>query len=299
MKKFTVSQSDNGIRLDRFLFKTMPSAPAGAVFKALRKKRVKVGGRHVTDGAARLKTGDELELYINDEFFESGNASEPDWMRCKIIPEIVYEDENIAVMLKPSGLPSQDPPDLPACSLESGFRKLLRGRGALDTGAAYIPSLCHRIDRNTSGLVIGAKNLEVHRIITEKIAKKEIKKFYVCIAEGRLEPRRGEISGYIEKVGPDRVRFNKEKRGKPAALKYNVTKYANGMSVVEIELLTGRTHQIRAMLAALGHPIAGDIKYGAKTRRDGYQELTASRIVFDFKTEAGVLNYLSGKTIEI
>ncbi len=299
MRKFIISQSDNGIRLDRFLFKTMPAAPAGVVFKALRKKRVKVGGRRVTDGAARLKAGDELELYINDEFFESENAREPDWMRSEIIPEIIYEDENLAVMLKPSGLPSQDQPDLPACSLESGFRKLLCGRGVIDPGAAYIPSLCHRIDRNTSGLVIGAKNLETHRIITEKIAKKEIRKFYICLAEGRIEPRRGEISGYIEKTGHDRVRFNKEKRGKLAALKYNVTKYANGSSEVEIELLTGRTHQIRAMLGALGHPIAGDVKYGAQTRRDGYQELTANKIVFDFKTNAGILDYLNGKTIEI
>lgn len=297
MKEYTVQATDNGIRLDKFLFRVMPAAPSGVVYKSLRKKRVKVNGKRVTDGSAVLKTGDVLELYINDEFFE--RSRHDGWMNSKVDAEFAYEDENIAVLYKPGGLPSQDIEQSPGYSLESGFRKTLFKRGGFDAQAAYIPSLCHRIDRNTSGLVIAAKNLSAHRIVTEKIKSKEIRKFYLCRVEGLLKPEQSEVSGYILRAGRDKVRFSKSEQsgGKAASLRYRVLEFSRGSSLAEVELLTGRTHQIRAVMSALGHPICGDIKYGAKTRSNDYQDLKAYRLIFDFNTDAGELEYLRGKEV--
>ena len=168
------------------------------------------------------------------------------------------------MLIKPSGLPSQDMPDRPGYSLESGFRKALLERGELEPGGAYIPSLCHRIDRNTSGLVLAAKNRGAHEIIAQKIKSKEIRKFYICRVEGEPRPKAAEIRGHISKV----------------------------------ELYSGRTHQIRAVMSYLGCPIAGDIKYGAGRREGGYQELRAYKIKFEFKSDGGILEYLNGREFE-
>ncbi len=294
MKTIKVSKSDNGIRLDKFLFKILTHAPGSVVYKSLRKKRVRVNGKRVTDGGVVLKNGDILELYINDEFF--GNAAEP-WKNSKIVPKILYEDGNIAVIYKPSGLPSQDMPNGDGYSLESGFRAYLFKKGELSDNAAYIPSLCHRIDRNTSGLIIGSKNINAHRIITEKIKNKEIRKLYLCSVEGELLPKSSYVRGYIVKEGNNRVSFTESKtdNGKEAALSYRVLEYKNGFSKAEVELHSGRTHQIRATMSYLGHPIKGDVKYGAKRRGAEYQDLCAYKLIFEFKTDAGELNYLSGE----
>ncbi len=297
MKEYTIQPTENGIRLDKLLFKAMPAAPSGTVYKSLRKKRVKVNGKRMTDGSVKLKTGDVLELYINDEFFErSGHGA---WMNSRVDADFAYEDENIAVLCKPAGLPSQDNEDAPGYSLESAFRKTLFERGEFDAQAAYIPSLCHRIDRNTSGLVIAAKNLSAHRTAAEKIKSKEIRKFYLCRVEGLLKPEQSDVSGYIIKTGRDKVRFSKSEQngGKAASLRYRVLDFDGRSSLAEVELLSGRTHQIRAVMSALGHPICGDIKYGAKTRSSDYQDLKAYRLVFDFNSDAGVLEYLRGKEV--
>ncbi len=298
MKEYTIAKSDNGIRLDKLLFKIMPGAPSSVVYKSLRKKRVKVNGKRAADGSVRLCAGDLLEIYINDEFF--AEAGVPAWESSAVKPRFLYEDENIAVLIKPSGLPSQDMPDRPGYSLESGFRKALLERGELEPGGAYIPSLCHRIDRNTSGLVLAAKNRGAHEIIAQKIKSKEIRKFYICRVEGEPRPKAAEIRGYISKVGQNKFAFSKSDKGggKAASLKYRVIGSEKGASLVEVELYSGRTHQIRAVMSYLGCPIAGDIKYGAGRREGGYQELRAYKIKFEFKSDGGILEYLNGREFE-
>ena len=301
MKTVKISKADSGIRLDKFLFKIMPDAPSGVIYKSLRKKRIKVNGKRTTDGTVQLDGGDVLELYINDEFFEKGADNDDKWLGCDGNISVVYTDENIVVMNKPSGMKSQDSGD-DADSLESEFRAYLYKRGELDLNGTYLPSLCHRIDRNTSGLVIGAKNLKAHRIITEKIKTREIKKFYICRAEGRVTPESGKLEGYILKCGNDRVKFSENRidGAKPSALKYRVIQYEGNASVLEVELLSGRTHQIRATLAHYGHPLVGDKKYGAKSDGGGkYQSLSAYKLVFGFKSQSGGLEYLTGKEISI
>ncbi len=298
MKRYVITKSESGIRLDKFMFKLLPNAPASVVYKALRKKRVKVDGNRITDGSFRLWEGNVTEFYINDEFFEDSNIGfVPD---SKIVPKFAYEDENIAILEKPSGIPSQDMPNASGFSLESGFRTVLYNRGEFKGNGAYVPSLCHRIDRNTSGLVIAAKNHEAHIIITEKIKSKEIRKFYICRVEGTPHPSSGKIRGYIGKVGRNKFEFSESNPGgyKKAALNYKVISGDGDLSHVEVELISGRTHQIRAALAYLGYPIVGDIKYGAETRKKEYQELCAYKLKFDFKTEAGNLDYLNGRVFE-
>lgn len=306
MKIIKISKSDNGIRLDKFLFKIM-TAPPSEVYRSLRKKKIKINGKRTTDGAVKLNTDDMLELYINDEFLQ-GLGQEKMSKAASAIkignmaadkPDIVYEDDNIIVMNKPSGMLSQDEHGK---SLEGIMRSYLMNKSEYSDSSAYKPSLCHRIDRNTSGLVIGAKNITAHRIITEKIKSKEIRKFYLCRVQGILNPGNGEINGYITKVGNNKVQFSKNKtdEGKRCELRYRVINSENSASIVEVELRSGRTHQIRASFAYIGHPLIGDVKYGAA--KDGgheFQNLEAYKLIFEFSTISKELEYLKNKIIEI
>lgn len=298
MQTTTITKNDDGIRLDKYLFKIM-SAPSGEIYKSLRKKKVKINGKRTTDGTVRLKTGDVLELYINDEFLNL--LRPPDKKNAQHLPKhnIVYEDENIIIMNKPSGLHSQSDDGI---SLEKMMRGYLEEKGEYASSSAYTPSLCHRIDRNTTGLLIGAKNITAHRIIAEKIKNKEIRKFYKCRVIGILSPEIGRISGWIVKTGGGKVRFceTETNGGKYAELEYKTIAHEDNSTLAEVELLSGRTHQIRASFAHIGHPIAGDVKYGAE--KDGgrsFQQLAAYKLIFSFKTDADVLEYLNSKIFEI
>lgn len=308
MKKIIISKNDTGIRLDKFLFKTLSNAPGSVIHKSLRKKKVKLNGKRVTDGTTHLSDNDVLELFINDEFFGDtmkSDSSIPDNTSSSVLINIVYEDDNIAILNKPSGMLSQDDEQQSSKqnSLEKNFRIYLYKKNEYNKNSVYTPSLCHRIDRNTAGLVIAAKNSAAHRIISEKIKLKEIRKFYICEAEGKIKPLSAKIDGYITKSQNNFVKFNKAPvdGGKFSSLEYNVIEYKNNNSLTEVELITGRTHQIRASFAHIGHPICGDLKYGGKlTLTDKtYQHLVSYKLYFDFKSDAETLNYLKQKTFQI
>ncbi len=298
MKTFTIGANDKGQRLDRFLHKVMPQAPQSIIYKSLRKKRVKCNGKRITDGSLKLCEGDVLELYFNDEYFLSGSM--PFWINLTPNIDIVYEDEHILVMNKPSGLLTQA--DNNAESLEAHMRAYLFKKGEYNpiTENSFIPSLCHRIDRNTSGLVIGAKDIDSLRILNQKIKDKEIRKFYLCETEGTPKLKEGEISGWIlkDEAGRKMVFLDTKKPGASACLtRYKVIK-SGKTALIEAELLTGKTHQIRVGFAHLGHPLVGDVKYGAQKNGEGsFQHLTANRLVFSFTTDGGCLDYLKDKEI--
>ncbi len=298
MKTITIGKNDENQRLDKFLSKLMPDAPMGVLYKSLRKKRIKVNGKRVTDGALRLQTGDVLELYLNDALFEKKDSA----IYQSLSPElsVVYEDQHILVMDKPWGMLSQSETEE---SLEGHMRAYLLQKGEFDPEAeqTFLPSLCHRIDRNTDGLVIGAKDAESLRILNQKIRDKEIRKFYLCQVEGVPEPRTGEIQGWLKKDEKKKKMYFVTENDRGAVFchtRYRVLK-ADKTSLVEAELLTGRTHQIRAGFARLGCPLLGDVKYGAKKETGRYQHLTATRLVFAFETEGGILEYLNGTEMSL
>lgn len=296
MKTFTVGNNDRGRRLDQHLKRLMPAITNGQLYQSLRKKRVKINGKRVTDGSVRLCEGDRLELYFNDEYFEEKPL--PFWTKMTPHLSIVYEDAHIIIMDKPSGLPSQSDGETP--SLESHMRAHLYQSGAYrpETETAFVPSLCHRIDRNTAGLVIGAKDAESLRIMNQKIRDREVEKFYLCLTEGTPQPSNGEIRGYLYKDEAMRKMIFSENpvpHGSACHTVYRVLR-PGAQALVEAKLLTGRTHQIRAGFAHLHHPLLGDVKYGAK--KDGkrqFQHLLAYRLVFCFSTDSGCLSYLDQK----
>lgn len=301
MKRITVGANDKEQRLDKFLQKLLADAPQSVIYKSIRKKRIKCNGKRVTDGAIRLQEGDVLELYINDEFFAT-DSKKAIWQELTPTLSVVYEDEHIIVMNKESGMPSQGRDD--EVSLEAHMRAYLLNKGEYnpENENSFLPSLCHRIDRNTSGLVIGAKDAESLRVLNQKVRDKEIRKFYLCEIEGELKPEKGEIHGWLLKDEKTRkmVFSNKQTKDSTECLtRYRVLK-SGSVSTVEAELLTGRTHQIRASFSHIGHPLVGDVKYGAKkTAEKNFQHLVSYRLIFDFSTESGCLDYLKGREIKL
>lgn len=304
MKEFIIDKTFDGQRLDKLMFKLMPSLRASEIYMSLRKKKVRVNGKH-EDGTYRLKCGDAVQIYMNDECF-SESASRCPWQSADSNINVVYEDENIIIANKPSGMPSQDI-DGNSDSLESRMRSYLYKKGEIDLGASlpFIPSLCHRIDRNTSGLVIMAKTASALRILNQKIKDREIRKFYICETETTPSPQSGKICGWLfrDQKARKMIFSNAKPNGKTDAVWCETiykTLKGGSPATVEAELLTGRTHQIRVGFSHIGCPLRGDVKYGAKA--DGgreYQHLISYKIIFDFKTPSGELEYLSGKTITI
>lgn len=296
MKRIVAGQNDAGQRLDKFLIKLLKSAPKGMIYKWIRKKRVKINGKK-SNIDSFINEGDVIELYINDEFFDD-KKDIPAYLTRKPQLSLVYEDENILISDKPSGMVAHDGDDSLICRVQAYLYQ--KGEYAPQNEKTFAPALCNRIDRNTSGLVIAAKNAEALRIINEKIRNREIDKFYILKTEGVILQSEGKIEGYtIKNEKENKVYFYKENI---AGSKKCVTEYRtlDKEGTVEAKLITGRTHQIRASFAAIGHPLVGDVKYGAK--KDGkssFQNLRAYKLVFSFNTPAGKLEYLSGKVFEV
>lgn len=304
MKEFTIDKNCDGMRLDKFMSKVMPSVGQGGIYKALRKKKVRVNGKH-TDASHRLSLGDKVCMYINDEFFvSSSDASEFLWAKAPSQISIVYEDDNILIADKPSGMPSQDI-DGEKDSLESRIRSYLLRKGEITTASAklFLPSLCHRLDRNTAGLVIAAKNGTALRSVNEKIKNREIKKFYLCQCEVTPSPKKGKVSGWLLRDEKSRkTRFYGSNPGKNAQFSETLyrTVTSGAPATVEVELLTGRTHQIRSVMAHIGAPLSGDVKYGAHTNdKRSFQALCAYKLKFDFTTFDENIDYLNGKEFSL
>lgn len=303
MRSFTIGKNDAGQRLDKFLEKAVPLLPKSLMYKYIRLKRIKLNGGR-TEFNAILKEGSLLELYINDEFFSENEElyflSAPD----KI--SIVYEDENILIANKPSGLIVHEDSGESIDTLINRIKHYLYNKGQYDPEKenSFSPSLCNRIDRNTEGLVIAAKNAESLKILNDKIKYREIDKKYLCIVFGRLPKKEDTLKAFLTKKADKNIVDVSDLSGEKTILtKYRVLKEAGELSLLEIELLTGRTHQIRAHMAHIGHPLLGDSKYGIGRNSEKYgfrfQALAAYSLRFSFKTDGGILNYLNGKTFSV
>lgn len=295
MYELTINANDASQRLDKFLTKFMPSLPKSMLYKGIRKNCVKINGKHIKNGDYVLKEGDNLKLYFKDEFFakkEAVSFGEP--LKKEYI---VYEDKNIIVIDKPSGIVVHTDDNKSENTLINMVKSYLLQNGEYnpENEHSFSPALCNRIDKNTSGLIIAAKTAAALRIINEKIRTREIKKFYLCAVEG-APPKSGIIEAHLAREEKRVKIYDTPNRDtKPIKTGFRVIEYLDGFSVVEIELFTGRTHQIRAHMAHIGYPLVGDTKYGAKTKRDTYQALQSYKLICDFETSADELEYLNGK----
>ena len=306
MREIQIGANDAGQRLDRFLAKAVPLLPASLAQKYIRIKRIKRNGKRA-DRDTRLQAGDTLQLYINDEFFESPREDNAFLTVASPKLNIVYEDDHILLVDKRPGL---------AVHPHDGAEY---GRTLIDHIQAYLyqtrqwrpreenaftPALCNRIDRNTGGIVIAAKTAEALRVMNQKIRDRELDKRYLAIVEGTPKPRTGSLKGYLFKDAKQNRVFvtdAPQPGSKTCQTNYRTLASANGLSLVECELITGRTHQIRAQFAHAGHPLLGDGKYGKLNKRfdRSYQALYSYKLTFTFTTDAGALNYLSGKSFQV
>lgn len=307
MKEIVINQNDSGQRIDKFLTKLLPNLPQSMLYKSLRKNCVKVNGKHIKDGSFKVYKGDILNLYLKDEFFET---PDPDTAFMKITPrlDIVYEDENILLADKKQGMCVHADDSGSTDTLIEHIKAYLWQKGEFvpEEENTFTPSLCNRIDRNTGGIVIAAKNAETLRILNQKIKDRELEKSYLCLIWGHLDKKSGVLKGYILK-DEDKKQvyvYSSPKNGaKSYSTRYRVIKEYPEYSMVEAELETGRTHQIRAGFAAIGHPLLGDGKYGTNeiNKRFSYsgQALYSYKLKFTFKTDGGILEYLNGREFEV
>lgn len=304
MKEFLIGPNDANQRLDKFVLKAAKNLPQALLYKYIRLKRIKVNSKR-SEIAYRLCEGDNVQMYLNDEFFAEGEAS---FLTAPAQVDVIFEDENLLIVDKKPGLVVHEDDEGTADTLIARILHYLYNKGEYDPEIenSFAPALCNRLDRNTGGIVIAAKNAPALRILNEKIKEREIQKNYLCIVHGRMEQKAGTLEGFLEKDKGERKVYIHEKQQKgdlAVKTKYRVLGESGPLSLLEAELITGRTHQIRAHFASIGHPLLGDGKYGTNELNRPYglksQALYAYKVSFDFKSDADILNYLKGKTFEV
>ncbi|MBE6730632.1 MAG: RluA family pseudouridine synthase [Ruminococcaceae bacterium] len=286
--------------------KTFPNLPQSELYKAIRKKDIKINGKRC-DIKDKVEENDEIYLFLHDDFLQQ-KPKEYDFIKAPKTLNIVYEDENVMLLDKKPGLIVHPDENYHYDSLIARVQHYLYDKKEYDPEdeKSFAPALVNRIDRNTGGIVIAAKNAESLRILNQKVKDRELNKFYLCVTVGKINKKFDVLTGYLEKnESQNRVYISDKKKegSKTIITKYNVIKTSSRYSLLEVELLTGRTHQIRAHLASIGHPLAGDGKYGTnkENKKTGfpYQALYSYRLQFEFKTDGGILNYLDGKEFSV
>lgn len=298
MKSFVISSNDAGVRVDKFIFKTFDRLPKSLMFKEIRKKNIKVNKKRCTPDQI-LCEGDILELYLKDDVLHI-KEKHLDFMKASDDLDIIYEDENIILINKKVGVLCHPDGKDYIDNIVARLKRYLYEKGEWSPeSSSFTPSLANRIDRNTGGIVIGAKNSQALKILNDKIKSREIEKYYLTVVHGKM-PRKSEtLTAFLtknEKTNTVTVTDNQVDGSKKIITKYTVLDYYDDASLLEIELMTGRTHQIRAHLAHIGHPLYGDGKYGLEQGRYR-QALYSYKLKFSF-TDDNLLSYLNGRTFQ-
>lgn len=308
MTEITIHKNDAGQRADRFLSKAYPNLKSSLINKLMRKKRIKLNGAK-TEPNAILKEGDVFRFYLSDELLSK--EIREDFREAPADISVIYEDENILLIDKPIGLVVHEDNDKTSDTLINRVLNYLvqKGEYTPENENSFTPALVNRIDRNTCGIVIAAKNAESLRILSQKVRDRELDKLYLCAVYGKPQQKSATMTAYLKKLS-DENRVIISDSPKPDYLtiktKYKILNAKDDISLLEVDLLTGRTHQIRAHFANIGHPLLGDGKYGNsdtnlqnKKYNAKNQALCSYKLVFRFTTDAGILEYLNGREYTI
>ncbi len=306
MKTFDIEKEYDGRKLVRFLQKTLPAAGMGQIRKFLRLGRVKVNGKKCNEETVLLM-GQRVDIYVEDEFFEAVQKEDPFYSKIRPKLTILYEDAHIMLLDKRAGLVCHPDEGEKVHTLLTYAQAYLYQKGEWNPKTDFAPALCNRIDRFTAGIVILAKTQEAARAMDAKLRTHEVQKYYLCIVHGRMKYPEGTLRHFLIKK-PEQKKVTVLRKNEPGS-KETITHYravdeANGLTLVECLLGTGRTHQIRAQFAFIGHPLLGDNQYGsakdnAKYGRVNGQALCAYRLMFDFDGDAGCLEGLNGRAFQV
>lgn len=298
MKSFTITDKDAGARVDRFISKTFDRLPKSLMYKEIRKKNIKVNKKRCTPEQI-LNTGDMLELYLKDDVLKL-KEKHYDFLRAATDLDIIYEDDNIILLNKKVGILCHPDGKDYIDNLVARLKRYLYEKNEWNPETStFTPSLANRIDRNTGGIVIGAKNAQALKIINEKIKSREIEKYYLTVVHGKPNKKSGILTAYLkknEKKNMVTVTDNQVDGSKKIITEYTVLDCYDNTCLLEVKLHTGRTHQIRAHLAHIGHPLYGDGKYGKEHGRYR-QALYSYKLMFNFSDE-NELSYLNDKTFQ-
>ena len=306
MKEIRIGENESGQRLDKFLLKYMNRAPKSFLYKMMRKKNITLNGKKA-QGNEQLKKGDTVKLFLSEETIGKFSEKQDYAGNAEAELDILYEDKHTIFINKPVGMLSQKAGQKDVSLVEHLIAYLLKtGQIRPDELASFRPSVCNRLDRNTSGIVAAGKTLAALQELSRMFRERTIRKYYLCLVAGTVTEKR-RISGRLskdEKTNKVAVRSAPDGESVPIETEYRPIRSRDETTLLEVHLITGKTHQIRAHLASEGHPIIGDYKYGSRAVNESFRKeygltsqlLHARRLCFP--ECGGTLAYLSGREIE-